>query len=285
MDKDDDDGDSDLWDVTSLYKNPEGTQSERLAVYNAIRGNIYTSPLNYDEPRDLVEDVEFDLVDIDVVTLGRSFDVVVNIVNKAQERRTITAVLTADSVYYNGVSKNFLKREQGTFTLNPGQKEQLKTRVEPREYLDKLTDHNLVKIYAMANVQETKQTWSEEDDFSLFKPQIKLRVLDENPKVGTETPIEFRLVYTFNLLLLGVLIFLGSFQNPLEESLTVCSYTLQGLGVKNRTVRFGDVEPRGMVTFTEVFTAKCPGTKKIVAIFNSKQIDEINGSCSYNVTE
>ena len=31
-------GDSDFQDITDLYKNREGSQEERLAVYNAVRG-------------------------------------------------------------------------------------------------------------------------------------------------------------------------------------------------------------------------------------------------------
>lgn len=188
--KEDDEGDSDIWDVTSTYKNPEGSEAERLAVYNAIRGNTFTPPV-YDIPADIIEDVDFDLVDIDVVPLGQSFDVVVNIQNKSSETRTISAVLTADSVFYNGVKKNFIKREQGTFTVKAGEREQLKTHVAPAEYMNKLTDHNLIKIYGIANVKETKQTWSEEDDFTLFKPQLNVQLVEE-PRIGRDCRAEFR---------------------------------------------------------------------------------------------
>ena len=34
----DSDGDSDFMDITDLYKNREGSQEERLAVFNAVRG-------------------------------------------------------------------------------------------------------------------------------------------------------------------------------------------------------------------------------------------------------
>jgi transglutaminase 1 len=45
-----------------------------------------------------------------------------------------------------------------------------------KEYLDKLVDKSLIKIYAIANVKETKQTWSEEDDFHLQKPKLNIQV-------------------------------------------------------------------------------------------------------------
>ena len=34
----------------------------------------------------------------------------------------------------------------------------------------------MVKFYAMASVQETKQCWSEEDDFQLEKPKLDVQV-------------------------------------------------------------------------------------------------------------
>lgn len=125
--------------------------------------------------------------------LGESFEIIVNIRNNGSETRNINAVLTADSVFYNGVKKDFIKREQGMFSVRPGEREQLMTRVMPEEYMDKLSDHALVKIYAIANVEETKQTWSEEDDFTLFKPEITVRAMGD-PVVGEEFWVEFRLV-------------------------------------------------------------------------------------------
>jgi len=48
--------------------------------------------------------------------------------------------------------------------------------VAAKEYLDKLVDKNFMKIYAIANVKETGQTWSEEDDFQLQKPKLNIQV-------------------------------------------------------------------------------------------------------------
>lgn len=131
-------------------------------------------------------------MDIDSISLGQGFDVVVNSINKSEERRSVSAILTAETVYYTGKKKYSIKSNHGTFTLKPGQREQLKIYVDPTEYLDKLTDDTQIKIYAMAQVVETKQTWSEEDDFSLTKPELNIRVMVENPHVSEECPVEFR---------------------------------------------------------------------------------------------
>lgn len=190
VNKYDDEGDTDLWDVTRQYKNPEGTEAERLAVFNAAKGIPKAQQL-YEIPKDIKKDVYFDLIDIDAIPFGESFDVIVVIKNESNEPRNIRAMLSASSVFYTGSTAQHIKRSQGLFTVNPGQKETMKINVTAEEYLSKLVDHSLIKIYAIANVQETKQTWSEEDDFTLTKPPIQIDV-NGDFVVGHECEVSFR---------------------------------------------------------------------------------------------
>jgi transglutaminase 1 len=52
----------------------------------------------------------------------------------------------------------------------------LQVRISWDEYRDKIVDYGHIKIFAMASVQETKQSWSEEDDFQLEKPKLDVQV-------------------------------------------------------------------------------------------------------------
>lgn len=183
-------GDGDLLDVTGDYKNPEGSEEERLAVFNAIRG-VPRAQQYYDIPSNTIDDVFFDLLNIEMVPIGNSFEVVVTIENKSDEPRNISAMLSASSIFYTGAASQQIKKAQETFTVNAQQSEVLRIHVSPEDYLDKLVDHNLVKIYAIANVQETKQTWSEEDDFALTAPSMNIQLQDE-PRVGMECVCNFR---------------------------------------------------------------------------------------------
>ena len=190
IDVTDEKGNSDMWNVTSFYKNPEGSEAERLSVYNAVKGVPKAQHL-YDFPDNIKEDVFFDLVDIDAVPFGESFELVVNIENKADAPRKITTVMSATSIYYTGVSAETIKKSQGTFSVNPGQKEVIRMSVTAEEYLNKLVDHGLIKIYAITTVEETKQTWSEEDDFTLIKPEIVIQAADTCIK-GKDCVVNFR---------------------------------------------------------------------------------------------
>ncbi|EFA03506.1 hemocyte protein-glutamine gamma-glutamyltransferase [Tribolium castaneum] len=258
----DEKGDSDMWNITSFYKNLEGTEAERLAVYNAVKGVPKAQHL-YDFPSEVQEDVFFDLVDIDSIPFGENFEVRVEMENRSGETRTISAVLSASSIFYTGVTASQVKRLQQTFTLDSNQKETLKITITPEEYLDKLVDHGLIKIYAIANVKETKQTWSEEDDFTLIKPEITVEIADAC-KVGEDCSVSL------------------SFQNPLDLPLTDCIYTIEGLQ-KPKTVQFRDVQPKETVNISDSFKAKRPGERRIVVNFNSRQMQGISGTSKVTV--
>lgn len=197
IDRDDDDADNDLMDITTDYKNPEGSHAERLSVFNAVRG-LPKAQQYYEYPQRNMqqEDVDFDLVDIETIPFGQGFDVVVNIQNKSNDVRTITAVLSVNSVHYTGTIASRLKRNQGEFIVRAGQREVLKVHLTPSDYMDKLVDHSLIKIYALAHVKETRQTWSEEDDFILTKPRMSVQARG-SARVGQECYVTFRCVYTF----------------------------------------------------------------------------------------
>ena len=48
--------------------------------------------------------------------------------------------------------------------------------VKADEYLDKLVEYCNLKLYAIASVTETRQTWTDEDDFEVLRPKIDIRV-------------------------------------------------------------------------------------------------------------
>lgn len=268
-----------MWEVTRQYKNPEGTEAERLAVFNAAKG-IPKAQQFYEIPKDIKNDVYFDLIDIDAIPFGDGFDVTVIIKNESQEARNISAMLSASTVYYNGATAQHIKRSQGVFTVKPGQKEVLKINVTAKDYLPKLVDHSLIKIYAIASVQETKQTWSEEDDFTLTKPQIQIQVDNKNIRIGQEYVAALRCFFLYFLQMDNSLytIYCCSFTNPLSIPLKDCTYKVEGPGLKTaKIVRHRDVKPNESVTISETFIPKRNGERKIICNFNCKQIQGISG--------
>lgn len=66
-----------------------------------------------------LEDIEFQLEQLERIKIGESFTVTVNIKNKCEHVRHIKAVLSAGSVFYTGVKAKVVKKAQGEFVMQP----------------------------------------------------------------------------------------------------------------------------------------------------------------------
>ncbi|KAG8222477.1 hypothetical protein J437_LFUL000839 [Ladona fulva] len=235
-------GDKDIQDITEQYKAKEGTEAERLSLMNAVRGTERAKRF-YSLPSAASEDVSFDLEDIERVPIGENFKVTVKIENKAKEDRNIQAVLSAGSVFYTGVKAHCVKKASGTFKIRAGSKEELSLSVTPDDYLGKLVEYCIMKVYAIATVTETRQTWAEEDDFQVLKPSIDI----QGPKtitVGKPASLTF------------------SFKNPLKMKLQNCK----------------DIQPLETVRLEKTFVPSLSGSIKLVSTFTSKELTDVSGA-------
>ncbi|XP_046444079.1 hemocyte protein-glutamine gamma-glutamyltransferase-like isoform X1 [Daphnia pulex] len=245
---------------------PTGSPAERLSAMNASRSVEKSQPM-FEAHRPTNEDVYFDLIDQEKVAWGQPFNFQVQIQNRSQEMRTITTILSANSVYYTGVTARRLGRCDRQFVLQPGGRETMQIRISWDEYRDKIVDYGHIKIYAMASVQETKQCWSEEEDFQLEKPKLDVQIRG-NPQVGQDCFATF------------------SFMNPISVTLTECEFTFEGPGlVRAQTVKYRDVKPGEMISFVQKFMPRFNGERKLVATFNSRELGDIIGSRPIHVRD
>nr|Q05187.1 RecName: Full=Hemocyte protein-glutamine gamma-glutamyltransferase; AltName: Full=Hemocyte transglutaminase; Short=TGase [Tachypleus tridentatus]BAA02134.1 transglutaminase [Tachypleus tridentatus] len=262
---DDDFGDADAEDITDQYKNKEGTDEERMSVLNAARSSGFNYAFNLPSPEK--EDVYFNLLDIEKIKIGQPFHVTVNIENQSSETRRVSAVLSASSIYYTGITGRKIKRENGNFSLQPHQKEVLSIEVTPDEYLEKLVDYAMIKLYAIATVKETQQTWSEEDDFMVEKPNLELEIRG-NLQVGTAFVLAISLT------------------NPLKRVLDNCFFTIEAPGVTGAfRVTNRDIQPEEVAVHTVRLIPQKPGPRKIVATFSSRQLIQVVGSKQVEVLD
>ncbi|XP_075229333.1 hemocyte protein-glutamine gamma-glutamyltransferase-like isoform X2 [Lycorma delicatula] len=164
-------GDGDRQIITEEYKPSEGTPVERLSLYNGIRGTTRAKRF-YELPDAAESDVTFELVDITKINIGDNFSIIVKLNNTSNEVRNIQVALSTGSVFYTGVKAHQIKKASDSFKMQPNSKEQLKLNVTAEEYLDKLVEYCLLKMYVIATVHETKQTWAGEDDFQVIVPNI-----------------------------------------------------------------------------------------------------------------
>ncbi|KAK3741947.1 hypothetical protein RRG08_024693 [Elysia crispata] len=244
-------------DLTNTYKPEEGSAEERAAVLKAnqlgsSRADLYELAKNKDVTFTLKQDSENTWV-------GGDFDAFLTIRNDSKQARTVSGRIAVSTMYYTGVVASKLKSEPfASITLKPGQEHEQKIKVTSREYDGKLKDCCMLDMSVWAVVKETNQHHTSKDDFRLRKPHLTIKAPDK-----TEAGKEFQAEV--------------SFTNPLDGPLTKCSVTVDGL---NRPLDFpqGNVAPKGTFMATLPITPKKLGHTELIVIFNSAQLEDINGS-------
>lgn len=260
-------GDEDREDIIDQYKFREGTASERLALMNGVRFSERAKRY-YSVASSMQNDINFKLCDVDTVPIGQDFKVIVDIENTSSEGRNIKASLTANSVYYNGVRAGVIKKAEGHMFINGGKRDQIVLSVKSDDYLPKLVEYENMKISAMAIVMETKQSWAEEDDFQIIKPNINIK-------------------FNEDLILNQPATAILSFTNPLDRGLTGCEFRLSSSGIEGRTLKLqaSDAAPKEPISVEIPILPKKSGSINFVATFKSAELKDINGAATVEVYE
>ncbi|KAL8590514.1 hypothetical protein ACOMHN_010950 [Nucella lapillus] len=242
-------------DVTHQYKYPEESPEERVAVCkaNAVgssRKDVYQSG---------PQDVEFELCyDTQNSFVGSEFVMEVQCKNKSKETRTIQGRFSTSTMYYTGVVADQVARQTINITLKAGETKSVKVQVDPDVYHSKLKDCCMLSLSAMARVKETLQIYTKKDDTRLRKPHLNIKAPSSGYK---EKEIEVEV----------------SFTNPLNKTLTDCVLEVEGLS-SVKTFSQKDVPPKGTFFTTITLKPKKKGKKELVAIFSSRELEDINGS-------
>ncbi|PSN43597.1 hypothetical protein C0J52_15977 [Blattella germanica] len=107
----------------------------------------------YMQPSKSGEGVIFELSDFETVDLGDSFTVTLNI-------ELLRKYLQRTNLY-----KIIYVLTEKTMTLE----------VTPEEYMDKLVEYYNMRVYAVATVLETNETWANEDNFKILTPKLNIQ--------------------------------------------------------------------------------------------------------------
>ncbi|XP_034835150.1 hemocyte protein-glutamine gamma-glutamyltransferase-like [Maniola hyperantus] len=260
-------GDEDRQNILGEYKHSEGSASERMALMNGVRYSERAKRY-YSVAATMSNDITFKLREIDTVPIGKDFRVIVDIDNNSEEGRNIKAALTATSVFYNGVRAESVKKIEGKVFVGPSKHEEVSILVKADDYLPKLVEYCNMKISAMAIVDETKQSWADDDDFQVLRPNINIK-FNEDLIIGQPTT--------------AVL----SFVNPLGRPLTGCEFRLTSSGIAGRTLRLpaSDAEPLQLLSVEVPVQPNKIGKINFVATFKSAELKDINGAASVEVFE
>ncbi|XP_040568202.1 hemocyte protein-glutamine gamma-glutamyltransferase [Lepeophtheirus salmonis] len=256
--------DDDYEDISLQYKFYEGSQEERLSVFNAVRSTAGAKEY-YNISENQYNDVLMKLDEMETIHFGSPYKGRVFLENTSNEQRTLNCLITSSSMYVNGIKANEISRAGGNFTLKPGQRETLALTVEPDSYINDLVEYCVVKIYSLIRVKETNQTWSDECDFVMKKPKL--------------------LIQTVGWLNYGQLAkFRISFRNPLHIPLTNCKLRMGAAGLFSELKTNVDtLAPHATLTHTMAVKLKRSGTGSVVATFSANEMVDLSGSAKIEI--
>uniref|UniRef100_A0A671QY86 Protein-glutamine gamma-glutamyltransferase K n=1 Tax=Sinocyclocheilus anshuiensis TaxID=1608454 RepID=A0A671QY86_9TELE len=157
-------------DITNLYKHPLGSSEKSTALETALRHGLRrcTYPLPCAE--DVVCEVS---LKEDGPCVGKDAVLYINLKNKCSSPRSVTLYSQAAAMYYTGVRKTFLKRDQTCIELKPSECEKSYIFVRYKEHL---VDHTSLMLNLFGHVAQTKQVLATQYSFRLRTPDLVIAV-------------------------------------------------------------------------------------------------------------
>lgn len=249
-------GSDDRADITHLYKHQEGSEEERIAVETASRHgskpDVYSSPS--------AEDVSMEVkMDGEGPKMGADAQLSIIVKNLSSQPRQATLHSQVAVMYYTGVLKGTIKKEQMPVELQPNEEKTIEWVLPYQQYQNQLVDQAALMLTLSGRVNETKQVLANQTTFRLRTPDLTIAPLGE-AVVGKEMAAKI------------------TFTNPLPRTLKDVVFRVEGLGLqKGHVVVVGDVGGLATVTLTEHFIPSQAGARKLVASLDCKQLTQVHG--------
>ncbi|XP_008297794.1 protein-glutamine gamma-glutamyltransferase K [Stegastes partitus] len=251
-------------DITHLYKHEEGSEEERIAVVTASRHG--SKPEVYSAP--MAEDVSVEVkMDGEGPRMGADAQLSIVVKNLSSEPRRTTLHSQVAVMYYTGVLRNAIKKEQMPVELLPNEEKTIEWVLPYQQYQNQLVDQAALMLTLSGRVSETQQVLANQTTFRLRTPDLNITPLGD-AIVGKEMAAKI------------------TFTNPLPRTLKGVVFRVEGLGLqKGHEVVVGDVGGHSTVTLTEHFIPSQPGPRKLVASLDCKQLTQVHGVADIVVLE
>ncbi|XP_076009559.1 protein-glutamine gamma-glutamyltransferase K-like isoform X2 [Genypterus blacodes] len=248
-------GSEERFDVTHLYKHPEGSEEERIAVETAQRYGSKSEKFSNPAEDTFVEVT----MDGDGPQMGG--DVQLNIVlkNTSSANRKVALHSRVSIMYYTGVHKATIKKDTTDVELLPNKVKVLEWSLKCDDYKDHLVDQAALLLTLSGRVEETKQIVATQFNFRLRTPDLIIKPIGE-AVVGKKMTAEI------------------SFTNPLPRVLKAVIFHVEGLGLRApRKILFGDIGSHASMSLTEELVPTKDGARKLLATLDCEQLTQVHG--------
>uniref|UniRef100_A0A8C6SMZ1 Protein-glutamine gamma-glutamyltransferase K n=1 Tax=Neogobius melanostomus TaxID=47308 RepID=A0A8C6SMZ1_9GOBI len=250
------------FDITHLYKHAEGTEEERIAVETACKygtkAEAYTPPTS--------EDVSLEVsMDGTGPQMGSDAQLTISLKNSSSDNRKVLLHSQVAVIYYTGVHKATVQRDNTDVDLLPNEVKQLEWSLAYEDYKNELVDQASLMLTLSARVKETQQVLATQYSFRLRSPDLTLKPIGK-AVVGEKMAVEI------------------SFTNPLPQTLKGVLFHVEGLGLMTaQTVHYGDIGSRASASVTANFVPTQSGPRKLLASLDCRQLTQVHGVVSIDV--
>ncbi|XP_036389447.1 protein-glutamine gamma-glutamyltransferase 2-like [Megalops cyprinoides] len=243
-------------DITHLYKYPEGSEKEREAFKKANHSNkLQRQGMGSEAGLEIKIKVSEDM------RRGCDFDVFAVVINNTSVSKTCWLKFLGRASSYNGrLGKTCGRVENSDLQLSSGEEKQLLLRFCYENYGKHITQDSMIQLTALLIDKDTRKIYNARRTIVLGNPEVKIEILGK-PKLYYELAVEL------------------SLQNPLSESLENCTFSVEGSLMDGKKIKqiVGSVGPSQTAKSKINITPTSPGTRKLLATFNSNKLSNIKG--------
>ncbi|TRY92272.1 hypothetical protein DNTS_007055, partial [Danionella cerebrum] len=232
-------------DITHLYKHPEDSEEERIAVETACQFGSKRGIYEVSSANDVYIEIK---MNGEEPKLGADVKLDITVKNTSSEQRTFTLTGQVAVMYYTGVYKATVMKSQMPFELNPNQVDTVLWCLPHDRYKAHLVDQAMLMLTLTGRVTQTKQVLATQFRFRLCSPDLLIKI-DGDAVVGEE---------------LKAII---SFRNPLN-------YTLK---------KVNNIQSMATMTLTESFTPVESGPQKLLVSLDCHQLHGVYGAANITV--
>uniref|UniRef100_A0A8C5C0V4 Protein-glutamine gamma-glutamyltransferase K n=1 Tax=Gadus morhua TaxID=8049 RepID=A0A8C5C0V4_GADMO len=257
-------GSDERYDITHLYKQPEGSEEERIAVETASRYG--SKPETYSAPS--AEDVSVQVtLDGDGPLMGSDAELSITFTNGSSEQRSVFLHSQVAVMYYTGVHKATLRRDRTEVDLPPDSVTSVEWTLLYETYQGQLIDQAALMLTLSGRVSQTQQVLATQFSFRLKTPDLLIKPIGK-AAVGKTMKAEI------------------SFTNPLPHTLKAVMLRIEGLGLLSiRKIAVGDIASQASFSRIETIVPTLSGPRKLLASLDCEELTQVHGVVSVLVGE
>lgn len=261
-------------DLRSSYKHPDDSSAEKEVMHRAYghssrRSKIMAALVNN---KDLVEGVQYSFIITpgDSIKAGTTVVATLSINNGSSKTLDLQITMTVGAFYYYGrpMSKS-CKTFKGNVQLLSGEVKELSLPLEPSDYLCFVKEDAQLRFSCMAESADGDigASFVDSKQINLDLPEIEIKTIDSSIVVAGE-PLNLEL----------------SFTNPLDHQLTDIEFTVEGAGMRQKSIKPGkDLGIGQTLAMTIETRPRRKGQREIVAAFRSEELTSMANSVEINV--